>query len=182
MTNATFAIATWLLAWVFAWSGVAKVFRPEAASRALVSFGVVKHARPSLGVFLGVVELSLAVMLPAPTTTTVVSLTALMLLAAFTFLIARSLHEGQRFPCGCFGDNGTDISPWTLVRAAALAVLALGVVATSRVATAPTGFDGVSLSALAAVSLLAGGVLLAQVPKLVHPLSPRRALWPRSTS
>lgn len=64
LTGATgYGIAIWFLAFIFTWSGIAKMRRPTLAAMAMVDFGVVRHLRPRLGFALGTIELLLALFL-----------------------------------------------------------------------------------------------------------------------
>jgi len=57
MVSYGYGVAIWILAIIFAWSGIAKLWQPTLAARALVDFGVLRRVRPHLGSALGVAEL-----------------------------------------------------------------------------------------------------------------------------
>ncbi len=82
-------------------------------------------------------------------------------------LIARSLIAGEDFACFCFGDGDSGLSRLTLVRTAALALLA------SALAVAPlSGYAGLSenyvLQAVTAAALVGTILLGSQVPGLLR--------------
>ena len=94
---------------------------------------------------------------------------AALLLWFFALLIGRSLGTGERFACFCFGDAESQLSRATLLRTAALALLA------SLLALVPTPQDvspGLSvvslLDAIASGALLATIVLISYIPRLVR--------------
>jgi Methylamine utilisation protein MauE len=117
-------IAIWILAIIFAWSGVAKLRRPSLAAMAMVDFGVLHRIRPRLGSTLGSAELLLALFLITGVLPALFLSVAAGLLWLFVALIARSLWSGQQFACFCFGDADSKLSHLTLVRTTILAVLA----------------------------------------------------------
>lgn len=115
-------LTAWFLAAVFAISGIAKLRRPTLAAMAIVDFGVVRRARPELGLGLGLGELALAVALPiVPMPAGVIAAVVLWLFAG---LIARAILSGAAFPCFCFGETDQVVSRSTLVRTTALALIA----------------------------------------------------------
>jgi hypothetical protein len=171
-TSVTHGIGVWILAIIFAWSGIAKLRRPALAAMAMVDFGVLRRARPRLGRALGAAEVLLALFL-ATGTLPVFSLPITAgLLWLFVLLIAKSLWVGERFACFCFGDADSKLSRLTLVRTAALAVLASVLVLAPS--TAAYGGLGVAygseyaLQAAAAMALVGTIVLGAQIPTLLH--------------
>ena len=116
-------IAIWILASIFALSGIAKLRQPVEVAIAMVNFGVVRKIRPWLGQGLGLAEVVIsAALIVAPPLGVFVST---MLLWLFVFIIARSLVAGRQFPCSCFG-AAAPLSRWTLVRTLLLALLASG--------------------------------------------------------
>src|ERR687893_1488760 len=121
---AGYGIAVWILAIIFVWSGVAKLRRPALAAMAMMDFGVLRKVRPRLGSALGAAEVLLALFLVTGTLPVLFVPVTAGLLWFFVLLIARSLRSGQDFPCFCFGDADSRLSRLTLVRTAALAVLA----------------------------------------------------------
>jgi hypothetical protein len=160
----------WLLAFVLAWSGVAKIRRPALAAIAMVDFRVVGRPLPALGLGLGLVEVGLALGLALRVQPVVVATLASLLLLSFSFVIARSLLAGGRFPCHCFGDgDSADISAVTLVRAAALASLAIAVaIASFRSGTALELSQAEATAATSGLATLATVVLLAAIARLVQ--------------
>ncbi len=121
---AGYGIAVWVLAIIFVWSGVAKLRRPTLAAMAITDFGVLRRVRPRLGSALGGTEVLLALFLVTGTLPMLFLPVTAGLLWLFVLLIARSLWSGKDFACFCFGEADSKLSRWTLVRTAALAVLA----------------------------------------------------------
>jgi hypothetical protein len=125
-----FGTASFMLALVFLFSGIPKLRKPELAALAMVDFGVATRARPSLGSALGIAELMLAAALGLAAVTTATAsrvipvAAAAAVLWAFAALIGRALRSPDRFNCFCFGSEEAAISSRTLIRTAALALLA----------------------------------------------------------
>jgi uncharacterized membrane protein YphA (DoxX/SURF4 family) len=114
------AVAAVVLGAVFVASGLLKVRDPAwpASARA---FGAPAWAVPVLPW----VELFVGVLVAARIAAAVVA--ALVLLAAFSWLIAVHLRRGDGVPCACFGRASSDrpVSPAHLVRNLVLAGLAV---------------------------------------------------------
>ena len=115
-----------LLAAVFAVAGVAKL-RDEFGTRdALYQFDVPPKSIGFLWIALPVTELVTAVALLFPPTARLGAVLALLLLAAFVFVIARALSRGKTPDCHCFGQlHSSPAGPTTLVRNGVLAALAV---------------------------------------------------------
>ena len=163
---AGYGVAIWILAIIFVWSGLAKLRRPTLAAMAMTDFGVLRRVRPRLGGALGAAELLLALSLITGTLSVVFLPITAGLLWFFVLLIARSLWSGKDFSCFCFGDSGSRVSRFTLIRTTALASLA------SVLAVAPlpyAGFDQIYLlQAISAAALVGAIVLASQLPKLLR--------------
>jgi hypothetical protein len=90
------------------------------------------------------------------------------LLWSFVLLIGRALISGEDFACFCFGDGDSRLSRLTLVRTAALALLA------SILAVAPPtgGYAGFSdtylLQAVSAAAIVGAVVLGGQISRLLR--------------
>jgi hypothetical protein len=118
-------IGTWMLAWVFAWSGLAKLRRPRRAALAIVEFGVTSRTNPLFGFGLGAIEVALAAALVLWPSRRPALAAVMMTLSVFLVLIVRSLARGELFPCYCFGNDASVISWMTAVRTAGLTAVAL---------------------------------------------------------
>lgn len=112
------AVANWLLVFVFATSGIAKLREPIPAAVAMMNFGVARAVRPASARALGGGEGLLGVALAFGLKYALGIAAAL--LVVFAFLIVRALLRGQRFSCGCYGSTDSPLSSWTLVRTVAL--------------------------------------------------------------
>lgn len=166
---AGYGIAVWVLAIIFAWSGIAKLRQPILAAMAMVDFGVLRRVRPRLGSALGAVELSLALLLAAGALRTVFLPIAAALLWVFALLIAKSLRSGKRFACFCFGEADSELSRLTLVRTATLALLATVVAVGSPVTGAHPRFGSAyALQGVSAAAIVGAIVLVAQIPRLLR--------------
>jgi hypothetical protein len=160
------------LAAVFVWSGTAKLRRPTLTALALVDFGLAESVKPRLGVVLASSELGVAALLilgaveGAPYRTLATSV-ALVLLMSFVALITRALIRGERFACFCFGDAGAGLSRFTLVRAGALAALALALVLLHPGADATPTARALLLQALVAVGVVAFFLHLSHLRQLM---------------
>jgi len=163
---AVYGIVVWILAIVFVWSGLAKLRRPTLAAMAMHDFGVLRRIKPRLGGALGAAELLLALSLITGTLPAIFLPVTAGLLWFFVLLIAKGLFSGEDFSCFCFGDADTRLSRLTLVRTAALALLA------SVLAFVPLPYAGLGqrylLHALSAAALVGAITLAGQIPKLLR--------------
>jgi Methylamine utilisation protein MauE len=161
-----YGIAVWILAIIFVWSGLAKLRRPTLAAMAIVDFGVLRRVRPRLGSALGAAELLLALFLITGTIPAIFLPVTAGLLWIFVLLISKNLWSGKDFACFCFGDADSRLSRLTLVRTAALALLA------SVLAAAPLPYAGFSqvylLQAITAAALVGSMVLGSQIRRLLR--------------
>jgi len=166
---AGYGIAVWVLAIIFAWSGISKLRQPILATMAMVDFGVLRRVRPRLGSALGAAELSLALLLATGVLRTVFLPIAAALLWLFALLIAKSLRSGKRFACFCFGEADSELSRLTLVRTATLALLASVVAIAPPPAGVHPGFGSTyALQAASAAAIVGAVVLGGQIPKLLR--------------
>jgi len=162
-------VAVWVLALIFAWSGVAKLRRPALAAMAMVDFGVLRRARPRFGWALGAAELLLATCLALGVLPRLVPIATAGLLWVFALLIARSLWSGESFPCFCFGEADSRISRLTLLRTGGLAVLASVLAAVGPPEGTVVGLDVIdALQAVSAAALIGLVVLAVKIPGLLR--------------
>ena len=166
---AGYGITVWVLAIIFAWSGIAKLRQPLLTAMAMVDFGVLRRVRPHLGSGLGAAELSLALALVTGALRSVFLAVAAGLLWIFVLLIAKSLWSGKRFACFCFGEADSELSRLTLVRTATLALLASVVAVGSPPTGALAGFGSAyALQGASAAAIVGLIVIIGQIPKLLH--------------
>jgi peroxiredoxin/uncharacterized membrane protein YphA (DoxX/SURF4 family) len=163
--DALLLAARLILAAVFVVSGVSKLFDLSGSQSAMRAFGVPERFTRAGGIALPIAEIVIAVLLIPISTARWGALLALILLAVFIAGISYSLSRGRKFDCHCFGQlTSSEIGPTTLIRNAALAVLA-AFVAVSGFANDNVGlaltevFQG--LSAFEWVMLTIGVILLA---------------------
>lgn len=118
-----------LLAAVLVRAGAAKLARPAATAASFAALGL--PAGPALARAVPFAELLTAAgLLAAPRIGAVV---ALVLLAAFSALLAGAVRAGTTAPCNCFGSARADpVSRVDLVRNGLLAVLAVASLAATR--------------------------------------------------
>jgi len=146
-----------LLAAVFALAGVTKLQSREETEGTLESFGVSERMRPGVAIGLPLTELALATALVPAATARWAALAAFVLLATFTFAVARVLRSGAQVECNCFGAlHSAPVGTRTLVRNLALAALA-GALVISGPGESLAALDGRTVLAVAAA---AAGVLL----------------------
>lgn len=158
-------VARLLLAVVFAAAGAAKLGRRTETESTLAAFGVAPLRRRPIALALPVVELVVAVALLPAASAPYAGVAAVLLLAIFSFEVARVLATGEQVDCNCFGSLGVDrITRWTLARNVALLVPAL------IVATAGWGDPGPSavawigdLGTTGLVAVLAGLALVVAI-------------------
>jgi len=164
-----YGIGVWILGIIFIWSGVAKLRRPTLAAMAITDFGILRRVRPRLGGALGAAEVLLALFLISGTLPVLFVPITAGLLWFFVLLIARSLRSGQNFPCFCFGEADSRLSRLTLVRTAALAVLAsVLAVAAPSVGTYAGFGETYVLQAVSAAALVGAILLGSQISKLLR--------------
>lgn len=108
-------------------AGFLKLWQPNVAAEALVSFRVARVIRPGLARALGVAEAISGLSALVFSTHRAGAIAATALFGAFLILVTRAIRSGETFNCGCFGSKSEDIGLVTLFRAAIL--FAVGVVA-----------------------------------------------------
>jgi methylamine utilization protein MauE len=164
-----YGVAIWVLAIIFAWSGIAKLRRPTLAAMAIMDFGIVRRIRPRLGSALGAAELLLALFLIIGTLPVLFLPVTAGLLWFFVLLIAKSLWSGQDFACFCFGEADSRLSRSTLVRTAALALLASVLAVAPVQAGTYAGFsETYVLQAVSAAAFVGAILLTSQIPRLLR--------------
>ena len=156
------------LAIVFAWSGIAKLRRPELAALAIVDLGVMRHSKPIFGYALGAAEAVLAGLLAAGVLAQPILGATAALLWLFAALVARSLLAGERFACFCFGDGEATLSGATLARTLALAALATALALAPVPAPLGDTAAGRLAQAVAAGALVGTAVLASYVRRLLE--------------
>ncbi len=163
MSAAVSALASSVLALVFAWAGLAKAVRVARWRQDLTRFRLPRALRVSAFLVLPWLELSVVIALVAgaPRAGAAVGL-GLMLAFSLAILRARLMQPGNRLGCGCFGNTSVLDYRIMLLRNAAIAAL-LAFVLASR-----TGRDGGQ-----ATSLLTAGML----PVLLGPVLVVAGLW-----
>lgn len=139
-------VSAWALAVVFVWAASAKLARPGATRKGFSDLGLPAAAVLVWGVPLA--ELLTAVLLLA--VPGVGGVLALVLLAAFSAVVARAVGRKSTAVCTCFGRTSRrPVSASDLLRNALMAALAL-------LAAAPSWATAALFSAAAAVWLAAG--------------------------
>ncbi len=113
-----------IVAVVFCWSGISKLRNVDAAQQAataLIDAALPRAVAPAL---IGV-ELLTSVLCLVPKTRTIGAAAAVALLSIFTVLLARSLRQGRKPTCFCFGSvSAAPISWLDVARNIALAAIA----------------------------------------------------------
>lgn len=159
MPAAVYPLAAAALGLVFAWSGVAKVFRFSRWRAALEGYGLAGTG-PALALAVPVVELGVpALMLSSRTLAG--SALALGLLALFsaTILRARTVR-GNRLPCGCFGGADERDYRMMLARNATLGLLAAVVLVRGRDLQTLEGLGAPDAADIVPVVLVVVGVVM----------------------
>jgi uncharacterized membrane protein YphA (DoxX/SURF4 family)/thiol-disulfide isomerase/thioredoxin len=162
-----------LLAAVFAVAGLAKLFDRRGLREALREFGL----PAPVAVVLPAVEIGVAVALLLPRTGWWAAVAAMLLLLAFTAVVARSLARGRAPDCNCFGRlSSGPVGRDTLVRNGVLAAVAAVVIAAGPTRAAPgalawlPGLDpwqsaGIAAGVLASVVVAFEGWLLVNLTR-----------------
>jgi uncharacterized membrane protein YphA (DoxX/SURF4 family) len=94
-----------VLAGVFGWAGLAKLFRSGAAADAVADLGIPPGLRRPIAFVLPPAEVGVAVALVLPASAWWGALGAAALLVAFTVLVTARLLRGQTSGCRCFGQR-----------------------------------------------------------------------------
>jgi hypothetical protein len=111
-----------VLAAVLAWAGTAKLQRRQATAEGFAALGIPRPDQAAAGV--PIAELLIAVLLLA--VPPVGAVAALLLLAAFTWIVVQRVRAGSEVPCACFGQPHAPPLSWTeVVRNGILAVFGL---------------------------------------------------------
>lgn len=143
-----------VLALTFAWAGAAKLGRRAEVAAGFNALGLRRAGLLARAV--PVVELALAVaLLAAPAAG---GAAAVVLLACFSFVLARALHRGVAVPCACFGQaSGPPLSWVELARNGLLGALAVVALSAGLAPQVPgvVPAAAVALTAAAAAALLA---------------------------
>jgi hypothetical protein len=106
-----------LLAATFFCAALPKIGNQSAFKKGLLGFGVPKVLIAPMGLWIPLVELLVAVLLIPSITAWWASVVALVMLGAFTAVVAVNLFRGNRPACNCFGHRGASpIGPSTVVR------------------------------------------------------------------
>lgn len=150
------------LAAVFALAAVTKLGRRAETESTLAAFGIPTGLRRPVAVALPLAELAVAVALLPAASTPYAAVAAVLLLAGFSFAVARVLVRGEQVDCNCFGSLGSDeVSRSTLLRDLALLVPAAFLVAVTWSDPGPGALAWIGdLDAMTAAAIL-GGVALA---------------------
>ncbi len=110
---------------LFVFSGGQKLAAPFSAALAMVRFGLARRVNQQYGRIAGCVEVAVGVALIAAPTEWWSFSAAAILGALFVVVVARALHRGAAFRCGCFGEDSSRISASTLIRASVVLLVAV---------------------------------------------------------
>jgi hypothetical protein len=142
------------LSLVFCVAGALKLFDPHFA-RGLTAFGLSDRVARPVARVLPWLELATGAALLWNDTALAGGVVALVMLGAFTVVIAATLRRGAAPPCNCFGAIAPKaIDSGTLWRNATLMVMAAGVIAGTWVTPGPPVLGGMTLAGLLAVLLV----------------------------
>ena len=148
MNEVLYAAAVGVAA-VFAWAGAAKAVAPLRTRRTFAALGL----PPVLATIVPVAELGLAVGLVLSPGAT--AWPALVLLVAFTALLARVVVRGEAIACGCFGSARPEPVSFVDLLRNALLVGVAAAVAIGRTDPATPGLAAVvTVTGLAATGAL----------------------------
>ncbi|HEX7166283.1 MAG TPA: redoxin domain-containing protein [Acidimicrobiales bacterium] len=127
MSTALLALRLGLAA-VLLFAAAAKLLDRKAMRRAVTDLGLPASLAAPIAFLLPIAEAGTAALLIPGSTALVGAAAAILLLGAFTALLAMNLAKGRRPNCNCFGQAASEpISPATLVRNGALLAAALAV-------------------------------------------------------
>lgn len=133
------ALAGSFIAAVLLLAGIGKLLEPDATGAAIRNFGIMRKPRRLHARLFAIAELSVAALLLAPGLPLLhIGLwLAAGLFLLFSALQFRVLVRGERFPCGCFGNPASEVSPWTMMRSAGLFALSTAASALTSPGTLP---------------------------------------------
>ncbi|WP_214416054.1 MauE/DoxX family redox-associated membrane protein [Sphaerisporangium fuscum] len=155
------------MAALFVASGVPKIRKPFGLALALVRFGITRRVRPGLGRLLGAVEVAVGIAVALSPNLLPPAGAAVLLLIAFTAVVARSVAAGQSVECACFGTGET--TSWaTVVRNVVLIGVALYVALTPAAPTIDQRISGLLIG-----TLITCGYLLISTMATLKPFSVR---------
>jgi hypothetical protein len=145
---------------VFAWALVGKIasraaFAEFAASIAVLPLPAALVRRPT-AVAVVTVEAVTCLLMCIPATARIGLVAAAVTLAVMTAVLARSVRQGVRVTCRCFGARGAEVTTGHLVRNITIITVALLALAVG----AFTGRAGIGGIAVAVATGAIGGVLL----------------------
>jgi len=145
-----------VLAAVLAVAAIAKLSDRRRSREAFVAFGLPHRLAGPAALAAALAELVVAILLVPTSTAVAGALGALVLLAAFSAMVAGALARGSAPDCGCFGSlTDSRVSGWTLVRNALLGGLAIvalvagpvdSAIAWMGICTAPSARDTIDSS------------------------------------
>jgi hypothetical protein len=149
-----------LLAAVFAIAAAGKLVNHEKTAATLAEFGVPDVLRRPLAVALPLTELVIAAALLPAATAPWAGVAATVMLAAFTFAVARVLARGEAVDCNCFGSLGSSrITRWTAARNVSLLLLAATVAIAGWADSRPSALSWLGdLDSTEAIGLAAAGL------------------------
>lgn len=116
--------ATWVLGFVFLWSGTAKLPAIEATREAIGRFRVVREPTRVHAISLSITEIAIGASLVAGFARALALIVASFALLLFSILVVAAVVRGEKFECNCFGPTGTQISWRTAARTLSLCALA----------------------------------------------------------
>jgi hypothetical protein len=147
---------------VFALAAVSKLGRRVETESTLDAFGISAGLRRPVAVALPLAELAVAVALLPAASSPYAAVAATLMLAAFSFAVARVLIRGDQVDCNCFGALGSDeVSRSTLIRDLALLVPAAFLAVTTWSDPGPGAIAWIGDLDAKAVAVILGGVALA---------------------
>lgn len=97
-------------------AGITKLINQQEFVETVAKFGIPAVLQKIIGKALPWIELSLAVFLTLPSGVWWASISASLLLAAFTLLISYNLMQGNHPSCNCFGVSNKPINVYTILR------------------------------------------------------------------
>ncbi len=161
--SAAALVARLLLAVLFAIAGVAKLRDRPGTQSTLEDFGLPTPLSGPGALLLPLAELTVAGLLLPDATAPAGAIGAIALLGVFIAAITVNLARGRRPDCNCFGQiHSEPVGPLTLVRNAALMVLAGFVLASGQRSAASSALDNLgALDTPTVIALAALGLAVA---------------------
>jgi hypothetical protein len=159
------SISLYLLGGVFLFSAISKGLRLSDTAVAMSNFRLTSQPRRDVALTLVGLESALGLWLASGLIPLAAGFLATAVLVSFTGLLARERMSGRNFACMCFGNPAERIGAASVIRSAALAIIALFATVSLMRSGAPMLGPSASHAAIG-FGLLSVASLALQIPRI----------------